>query len=90
MELASPAGLIMAAISRVYTLACVATMLGEDEELLHAISIEMEPEDGALWVVGVGEDGTPAFTDYGIEMLSQLIETRRENEARDAGRSKAE
>lgn len=71
----------MAAISRVYTLACVAKMLGEDEELLHAVSVEMEPEDGALWVVGIGEDGTPAFTDYGIEMLSQLIEIHRENQA---------
>ncbi|MEQ8349728.1 MAG: hypothetical protein RIB84_25445 [Sneathiellaceae bacterium] len=80
----------MAANSRAYTLACAAAMLGEDEELLHAISVEMEPGDGAPWIFATGEDGTTAFTDYGIEMLGQLIEIHGENEARIAGRAKTE
>jgi hypothetical protein len=33
----------------------------------------MFPEDGCLWVYGVGEDGVPAFTKYGIENLRQII-----------------
>jgi hypothetical protein len=40
----------------------VAELLGEDEDLLHEISIEMEPEDGMIGVHGVGDDYTPAFT----------------------------
>ena len=36
-----------------------------------------EPEDGRLWVYGVGEDGVPAFTDYGIECLEQIIADER-------------
>ena len=31
------------------------------------------PEDGCLWVYGVGEDGVPAFTTDGIENLRQII-----------------
>jgi hypothetical protein len=41
-----PAGagsLSMAAIAHILTLARVAELLGEDEDLLHEISIEMEP-----------------------------------------------
>lgn len=57
----------MAAISHVFTIDYVAKMLGEDVEWLHELQIDMEPEDGSLWVHGVGEDGVPAFTEYGIE-----------------------
>jgi hypothetical protein len=71
----------MAAISHVFTLARVAQMLGEDEDWLNDISIEMEPEDGIISVYGLGEDGTPAFTDFGIENLRQIIEIHRENDA---------
>jgi hypothetical protein len=69
----------MAAISHVFTLARVAQMLGEDEDWLSDISIEMEPEDGIISVYGLGEDCTPAFTDFGIENLRQIIDTHREN-----------
>jgi hypothetical protein len=31
-------------------------MLGEDEDWLHELSIDMYPEDGCLHVYGVGED----------------------------------
>ena len=44
-------------------------MLGEDEDWLHELSINMFPEDGCLHVYGVGDDGVTAFTEYGIECL---------------------
>lgn len=76
----------MAAIAHVLTLARVAELLGEDEDLLHEISIEMEPEDGMIGVHGVDDDYTPAFTPFGIENLRYLIEfhkadARRTSEA---------
>ena len=37
----------------------------------------MFPEDGGLWVDGVGEDGVPAFTRDGIECLQQIIADER-------------
>jgi hypothetical protein len=52
----------LAAISAVYTIGYVADLLGEDEEWLCDLSIDMFPEDGCLRVYGVGEDGVPAFT----------------------------
>jgi len=51
----------------------VANLLGEDEDWLHELSIDMFPEDGRLWVYGVGEDGVTAFTEDGIENLRQII-----------------
>ena len=73
-----PGSLTMAGIPHVFTISHVAEMLGEDEEWLREISINMDPEEGSLWVIGVGEDGCPAFTEYGIECLKQIIiEERR-------------
>ena len=63
----------MAAISTVFTIGYVANLLGEDEDWLHDLSIGMEPEDGSLWVYGVGDDGVPAFTRDGIDNLRQII-----------------
>ncbi|UWU88568.1 hypothetical protein N2605_26460 [Bradyrhizobium yuanmingense] len=57
----------------------VARDLGEDEDWLRDISIEMEIEDGGIWVYGVGEDGVQAFTDSGIENLIELIRFYKEN-----------
>jgi hypothetical protein len=74
----------MAAITHVFTIDRVAEMLGEDPDWLHDISIEMEPEDGIISVYGLGEEYTPAFTDFGIESLKQVIENYRENERRSA------
>lgn len=45
----------MAGISHVFTISRVAEMLGEDEDLLQEISIDMNPEDGRLSVLGPGE-----------------------------------
>lgn len=63
----------MAAITAVHTLAAVALMLGASEDLLHDLSIEMEPEDGCIAVYGPGQEYTPAFTADGIERLRDLI-----------------
>jgi hypothetical protein len=68
----------MAAISHVFTIARVAEMLGEDEDWLREISGEMGPEDGILIVYGVGDDHAPAFTDFGLENLRELILIHRE------------
>ena len=54
----------MAAISSVFTISYVANLLGVDEDWLRDLSIGMEPEDGSLWVYGIGEDGVPAFTRF--------------------------
>ena len=62
----------MAGISHVCTISRVAEMLGEDEDLLREISIDMDPEDGCLTVLGPGDEATTAFTDHGIENLTEL------------------
>ena len=73
----SSSSLTLPAISHVFTINYVAEMLGEDVEWLHEIQITMFPEDGCLHVYGIGEDGVPAFTDYGIECLRQIIADER-------------
>jgi hypothetical protein len=72
-----PGGLIVAAIAAVFTIGYVANTLGEDEDRLHDLSVDMFPEDGCLRVYGVGEDGVTAFTEYGIECLRQIIADQR-------------
>ena len=52
----------MAGISHVFTITRVAEMIGEDEDWLQEISIEMDPEDGCLTVLGPGEETITAFT----------------------------
>jgi len=66
-------------VSHVFTLSHVAEMLGEDEEWLFDVAEEMDTEDGQLWVVGVGEDGVMAFTDDGIENLTNLIAIHKDD-----------
>jgi hypothetical protein len=73
LNTAKSGGLIMAAIAQVFTISYVANLLGEDEDWLFELSTDMFPEDGCLWVYGVGEDGVPAFTKDGIENLRQII-----------------
>ena len=47
--------MIVAAIAAVFTIGYVANMLGEDEDWLHELSIDIFPEDGCHRVYGVGE-----------------------------------
>jgi hypothetical protein len=70
-------GLIMAAIAQVFTIGYVANLLGEDQDWLYDLSVDMVLEDGCLWVYGVGEDGVPAFTSDGIDNLRQIIADQR-------------
>ena len=74
---AQSGSLIVAAISAVFTIGYVADLLGEDEDWIFDLSINMFPEDGCLWVYGVGEDGVPAFTRDDIENLRQIIADAR-------------
>ena len=83
MELATALGtaksgsLIVASIASVFTIGYIANLLGGDEDWLHELSIDMFPEDGRLWIYGVGEDGVPAFTQDGVENLRQVIADAR-------------
>ena len=63
----------MAATSSVFTIARVAEILGEDEDWLDDIAIEMDPEDGRLIVWGPNDTATIAFTRDGIENLRHLV-----------------
>jgi len=51
----------------------VAEMLGEDEDLLQEICVEMDPEDGCLTVLGPGEETIAAFTRFRVDNLAELI-----------------
>ena len=65
-------------IHSVRTIALVARKLDEDEDWLAEIAIEMEPEDGMIWVYGPDhEDGVMAFSEFGIESLQNLIAIHR-------------
>jgi hypothetical protein len=61
-------------VHHVITITQVAKHLGEDEDWLRNVAIELEIEDGAISVYGVGEDGVQAFTDIGIENLVELVQ----------------
>ena len=66
-------------VHHVTTITRVAETLGEDEDWLHDVANEMDVEDGVIWVHGLGEDGVMAFTDFGIETLTELIRMHKEN-----------
>jgi hypothetical protein len=63
----------------VTVIAAVAEQLGVDEDLLHEISVRLEPEDGVIWVYGIGEDAIMAFTNEGVDELKNLLEMHRQD-----------
>jgi hypothetical protein len=70
-------GLTLASVNKVHhvhTIARVAEMLGEDEDWLWDVATEMDQEDGLIWVYGPGDESVMAFTDFGIETLTGIIE----------------
>ncbi|OJU34938.1 MAG: hypothetical protein BGN99_25050 [Alphaproteobacteria bacterium 65-37] len=68
----------MAAPSFVFTIARVAIMLSEDEAWLEEIALEMEPEDGRLYICDVDDDSSiTAFTPFGVESLKELVEIHK-------------
>jgi len=66
-------------VSHIKTIDLVAKELGEEVEWLHEVALEMDVEDGVIWVYGLDDDGVLAFTDFGIETLVDLIKIHREN-----------
>ena len=66
-------------VHHVRTITRVAKMLGEDEDSLWTSPIEMDQEDGLIWVYGPGDDGILAFTEDGIETLTDLIQIHKDD-----------
>ena len=65
-------------VHHVHTVGRVAKDLGVDEDLIHKLTIGMEPEDGVIWVYGLDDDdGRLAFTDEGVEEVQLLLEAYR-------------
>jgi hypothetical protein len=74
-------------VNHVTTISRVAEYLGESEDWLFDVAMEMEIEDGVIWVYGVGEDGVMAFTDFGIENLIDRCGRLKLREAQARARS---
>ena len=66
-------------VHSVTTIGRIAKDLGEDEDWLWDIANGMDPEDGLIWVFGLGDDGVMAFTDFGVDNLMELIRMHKEN-----------
>lgn len=66
-------GLIVAAITCVYTIRRAAEILGKTEHLLWDLSDQLDPEDGKLWIHDVDGIETMAFIDLGLENLQVII-----------------
>ena len=60
-------------VHAVSTLTLVARQLGVNEDWLADIAIDMEPEDGLIWVHGPDDDTIMAFSEDGIDTLQDLI-----------------
>lgn len=65
-------------VHRVITVDRVAADLGESVDFIHDVALEMDTEDGVIWVYGIGDHGVLAFTDFGIETLVELIEIQKD------------
>jgi hypothetical protein len=62
-------------VHHVYTVQLVARRLGVDEDLIHELTLGLEPEDGVIWVYGIDDDdGNMAFTDEGVEEVRLILE----------------
>ena len=66
-------------VSQVTTIDRVAADLGESQDWLFDVACEMDTEDGVIWIRGLGEDVVIAFTDFGIETLTELIKIHKDN-----------
>ena len=76
--------------SGTYTIGRVAEMLGEDEDWLHDLSIDMDIEDGRITVWDTGDETITAFTDLGVENLTDLVTLYEANPAPQLRSSKPE
>lgn len=64
-------------VHSVKTIDRVAAELGETVDRIFDLAIDIETEDGLIWVYGPGDDSVIAFTLFGIENLRELIEMDR-------------
>lgn len=65
-------------VHHVYTVGRVAKDLGVEEDLIHELTLGLEPEDGVIWVYGLDDDdGTMAFTDDGVEEVRLILNEYR-------------
>jgi hypothetical protein len=62
-----------AAISHAFTLPSAAAQLGISEELLAEIAMDLEPEDGVLWVHDSTEDGCHGVTLLRLESVQEIM-----------------
>lgn len=67
-------------VHAVKTVDRVAAELGETVDRLHDLAINMEPEDGIIWVYGTEEAEVLAFTPFGVETLVELIAMERDRQ----------
>ena len=65
-------------VYRVRTIDRVAKDLGENVDFLFDVAIEMEPEDGLIWMLSLGDESVMAFTDDGVDSLVELSRIHRE------------
>lgn len=65
-------------VHSIKTIDRVAAELGETVDRLFDLAIDMETEDGIIWVYGLGDDSVIAFTPFGIENLQEIIEMDRD------------
>jgi hypothetical protein len=65
-------------VSHVRTIDRVAKELGEDVDFLSDVAMEMETEDGVIWVLSLDDESVIAFTDFGVDSLVELIKIHRE------------
>ncbi|TWB46825.1 hypothetical protein [Nitrospirillum viridazoti] len=66
-------------VHHVQTITRVAQLLGEDEDWLWDVAAEMDQEGGSIWVYSLGEETVMAFTDFGIETLTDLVQSHKDN-----------
>jgi len=63
----------MAAVSNIFTLPHAAARLGINEQLLGEIALDLEPEDGVLWVHDSTDNGCYDFTFFGLENVEEIL-----------------
>ena len=64
-------------VHHVRTVERLAKDLGVYEDLIHDITLALQPEDGVIRVYGLDNDGILAFTDDGIEEVQRLLDEYR-------------
>ena len=75
-------------VHHVHTVAHVAKQLGVDEDLIHHLTLGLEPEDGVVWIYDLdNDDGVLAFTDEGIEEVRLILTESNEYSRRNPSKS---